>query len=383
MSAFGNPNALVRDGNTMGATDLSRNAKASIWGSLPMAMDEMGGTQPGVVAQMISMIGNGSSRERANVKGGLESGATWSLVNTVMANVSQRDLVAVAQKESTAIQYRLLEVNVEDVVRFDATSLTTFNADLGHIANNCAGALIHLMICKMTPNEANELVTANVNKAQRLLGAPQDARFQYRLLGAILTLQDLLKGAVFDTDELVDTFKAAFDEGAQYVSEVVLPSDEIELLSLALQEMRPFTLRTETETYLGHNKGAAYDRVLNERPPTTIHGRFVRSGAYAYMSTKFLREWAQKHSISEREILKVCREKGLVEKGIITIDLCKGTGDSGMATTRVHKVNVRRLSQELGYDPYTAEESANVIPLPGANPVRADAPVKGSALSNP
>jgi hypothetical protein len=391
MAAYGNVETLVKDGNDLGSTDLGRSAKASIWGTMPLAMDEMGGTRPGAVAELVSMIANGSSRVGMTKDGGLREGSTWALVNMMMANASQRDMISAAREGNSAIQFRLLEINVDDVVRFDDTSLDGFNRDLAHVSSACAGALgglIHLAICRAGVTKINEMVSAQVNEARRLVEAKQEARFQYRLLGLALVLQELLTNAglaFFDRDELIRTFRGVFDDGVEYVEETVLPTDGLELMAMILRAARPNTVITQNESHRGYAN--SYDVMLNARMPDLIEARHVISGGYTYIASDFVRNWAISHSVNDRDIIKACKDHGVLlvpdrsfpDRYTAALDLTKGMREGGAAVTRVYKIDARQLWLHLGVGGMD-DGAGNVVPLRSDAAPGVDSPVGAAGL---
>jgi hypothetical protein len=238
MTAFGAPDSLVKDSGKNGTTDIARIVKLSLAGTMPNSMEEMGGNKEASITELISSVANGSGRERGTKEGGMTAAATWSLINFITTNRAQRDMVGATQDESAAIQFRLLELNVDGGEEF--TEATTFDSEFGAIKRDCTGALgalLHLAICRLGAEKANVFVTKCVAAASAALGATQAARFQYRALGALIAAHKLLSKegcALFDLNELIAEFKDAHDIGVAYVQETVLSTNGAELLQLML-----------------------------------------------------------------------------------------------------------------------------------------------------
>lgn len=387
--AYGKPSELTNDTGKAGTTDLGRAARLAIHGTLPNVMDEMGGATPASVASIISSVANGSGRVQATREGGLKSGTSYSLINLITTNTSQRDMIAAVQNNSGAIQMRLLEINCENMPEYDIDMRTAFADDWAKLNRACTGALgalIHRDLCAMGAERANKLVADCCERAARLVEADQSARFQTRALGAMLACQLVLVRlglAPFALPGVVAAFKTAHDLGKNFVDDNILPTDGLELLSRALLELAPNTVVTETETHIGRNS-TKFDMPLNARVPDLVLARHVRSTGRTYVSVNALREWCSKKGVSEAEIVREARKSenevirthersrsdgGKSYNSSETYNLTKGMRDTMDLRCRCYTVDVRRLAQCLGVpeaDP--AVELTNVVPLQRAEP---------------
>lgn len=307
--AFGLPAALTNDSGKAGTTDNARISRLSIHGTMPNIMDEMGGASPASVASVISAVANGAAKERSTKDGGLNTSPPWALMNMMTTNTSQRDMINAVQDTSGAIQYRLLEINVEDMPEYDQEMRNSFTEDWSITNRQCTGALgavIHRAICEMGVVQANKLVTECCARASGLLNSSQTARFQYRGLGALLAMQLILKKlgmAPFELAPMVEAFKVAHDAGNEYVVENTLPTDGLELLSRALQDLAPYTIITPGETHPGKNSNA-WDIPLNERFPDRVVARHIQTSAITHVSVHALKEWCHDKGVSERDIIR-------------------------------------------------------------------------------
>ncbi len=384
--AYGKPSGLTNDSGKAGTTDNARVSGLSIFGTMPNVMDEMGGATPASVAGIISAVANGSGKARSKQDGGLSSSIPWALVNLVTTNTSQRDMISAIQNDSGAIQYRLLELNVEGVPEYDQATRDAFSADWAKLNRQCTGALgavIHREICALGVERANKLVADCCAKASAAVKADQSARFQYRGLGALLALHLLLTRlglAPFALGPMVEAFKVAHESGRDFVVDNVLPTDGLQLLSRVLQEMAPNTLVTEAETKVNQHS-TKFDMPLNARVPEVVHARHVKELGRTYLSVNALRAWCLKHGVSEPEIVRTARRDGVLvshdrlkgpkgtERKVVSVsaeyyNLAKGLRDSMELKCRVYTVNVRKLFQLLGAEP--EDFTGNVVALHGA-----------------
>lgn len=386
--AYGKPSGLTNDSGKAGTTDNARVSGLSIFGTMPNVMDEMGGASPLSVAGIISAVANGSGKRRSNKDGGLNDSIPWALINLVTTNTSQRDMISAIQSDSGAIQYRLLELNVENSPEYDQATRDSFTTDWAALNRLCTGALgavIHREICALGVERANQLVASCCAKAGAALRAEQSARFQYRGLGAMLALHLLLTKlglAPFALGPMVEAFRVAHDAGRDFVVDNVLPTGGLELLSRALQELAPHTLVTEHETRINQHT-TKYDMALNARVPDVVYGRHIKSLGRTYLSVQALREWCTKRGASEPEIVRTARAEGIlvthtqvrsakdgerkpVARSAEYFNLAKGLRDSMDLRCRVYTIDVRRLFQLLGdeMEDYTGhEKTGNVVPL--------------------
>lgn len=376
MLAYGNPDELAKDANESGSTDIARLSKLSLWGTMPMSMEEMGNTKETSIAKLISSVANGTGRTRATRGGGLTQSAPWALVNFITTNRAQRDMVTAAQEESAAIQNRLIELNVENV-SFGQAARDAYVTDWASVQNKCAGALgavIEYALCRMGTATLNAQVVKAVSKASALLSAEQDARFQYRALGAMMLVSVILQAEgmpLFSLQGLVDEFKAAHTSGKEYIAENVLPTKGEDLAVLMLGDLRPHTIITLGETNRGLEPNKM-DVPLNTRMPEVVKARHVATLGYTWVASHAVREWALGRKVSESDMLKDCKTAGVLQppnksaptKWTAQIDLFKGLKDSADARNSCYKFSTRVLKVLTGGDwDETGPGGANVLPI--------------------
>lgn len=362
--AFGNVSAQVNDSGKMGATDLGRVGRLSTLGTMPSIMDEMGGASAASVANLISAVANGAGRLTVKQDRSMRQEAPWSLINLITTNTSQRDMVAAVQANSSAIQHRLLEINVADAPTYDQELRDSFTSDWAALAP-CAGALgavIHFAICRVGVAGMNKLVTHWVSEAGKLVGADQSERFQYRGLGAMLALVALLDKlglAPFAKGPLIETFKAAHDVGRDYINMNILPSDSLERLARALLDLAPHTIVTEGETRSGP-KSTKFDVPLNTRMPDKIVARHIKSTGRTYLDVEAFKTWCRENGVNEQEIVRAARKSGVFvlgegrnngktwHKAVDYFNLTKGMKENMQLRCRVYTIETRHLAGYTG-----------------------------------
>ncbi len=393
MLAYGNPDSLSKDQNGNGSTDLARIAKLSMWGTMPASFDEMGRTGEKSVANLISAVANGTSREGATKDMGLRASAKWSLICLVSTNRSQRDMITVGEGESSAVQYRMLELDMNNMPDFSEDARNSFARDWAAVKGNSVGglgAVVQRAICAMGAERANELVMTCVERAAKLIASEKEDRFQYRALGAMLALQLILGKlgmAMFNTKTMVAEFIEANDSAKDYVKENMLPTDGLELLSRALHDLRANTVVTENE---GESRGkvAYYARAVGGRIPNQVDARFVASTSMMYVSVDALRKWCAEKHIRDTEMI-VPAKKAQVLRPIYPsrvskinpekypshdrFNLLRGMEESTVSMVPCYAFNVHRLALRVGPEIENALSIENVIRLHGGKPDEAAA----------
>lgn len=374
--AYGMPGVLSNDSGKAGATVNARIGKLSLHGTLPSIMDEMGDLLPSEVATTVSSVANGAGKSTVTSNRTMRQEATWSLINIITTNVSQRDMVAVARSAAGPVLYRMLEIDVDGMPTYDQARIESFRDDWAEVARECPGALgaiIHREICALGVANMVKLVTKCVSRAEKLVGATQSARFQSRGLGAMLALNLLLRNAkidLFDINVLCATFKTAHDANVDYVVENTIPDNPLMQLSKFLRDIGHDTIVTREESGGGGYR-TAVDRPLNARMPDTPVARHILTSGITYVAVDALKKWCGEHGLSERTIITAARRDGIV----VPVTRSLGPKAGGRTTNRSYEykvltkgmecdmkilckaytVSVRRLntalrSTELGFD---------------------------------
>ncbi len=291
-------------------------------------------------------------------------------------NRAQRDMVASTQNESAAIQHRLIELNL-DGTEFAKEDTATYSAAYSEAQRDCPGAMgavIHRLIVAQGVVALNKGVMHCVTKASEMLDAKQDARFQYRALGAMLYLQILLRKVgleMFDTATLVAEFKKAHANGLSYIAENILPTGGVELMQVMLNDLKPKTLITENETQRrGRGQENKFDLPLNERMPDKVLARHITAMGWTYVSGQAVKEWCGEKKVSERDMLNDCKKAGVLippnshmpNRFSQQVDLFRGTREENAAWCSTYKVDVRKLAQATGAD-WHITTAENVVPI--------------------
>lgn len=322
--AFGSPSALTKDNDDLNTTALARLARLSVCGTMPINMDEMGDMDAKSLATLIRTVANGSGRLRATKDGGLSTSAPWALVCLIGTNKSQREIIAQVRKESSAEQFRLLEIDVERMPQFGTDAQVGFEQAWKTMGKHSGalGALIHLRICRMGVDKINELVSERVAEAARLvqeIKVESASRFQYRGLGAILTLYDLLEPmglAPFSREAVVREFLEAYKGTLSFVEENVVPTNGLESLAQMLQGLQSNTIITQgwNRTPGRKNDVTKFDFDIRGRVPNVVHARHVLSQRKTYISSASVKEWCRTNGVRESMVLGAGRHSGVFER---------------------------------------------------------------------
>lgn len=354
--AFGTPSGLVLQLDRTNSTGNARQALLLQSGTMPSFMDEMEDVDAKDLANLISSVGNGATKNRMKENLQLTGGDPIALINLMSTNKSHRELVAADRNESPAVQMRMLEIECSGVIgvsQEQALAETEARGSL-HDCAGAVGALIHYAMCSMGAEKLNRLGVMWADRARTLVQGSQDGRIMWRALGAMMAVRQILASLglkVFEDQVLIDEFKRWHDAGYEFASERILPSEGQDLMSMMLSDLASRTLITLEETDL-RKKGAKPDMPLNDRVPDEVVARSVLSGHYVYVKTDAIREWAFKKRVSYRTILNRCREIGVIETGSdkkasMQVDLHKGTRASQGVRSFVVRVDLRRLGGDV------------------------------------
>ncbi len=372
--AYGLPAELTKDRNANASTDLARIQRMSLMGTLPVPMDEMGSMSASAIANLISAVANGSARERVTKDGGLSLGSTWALISVLATNKSARDMIAASSGESNAIQYRLLELDVDKITEFSIPDRKAFEHDWTEIID-CAGALgavIHRELCLLGVQAVNRLVVGASHKASERIESKQTDRFQYRGLGAVMALHALLRRIgleIFDLETLIAEFRSAHELGASYAQEHSMPSDGLELLHLALNDLTQFTAVTLRETRRTKHV-TTYDEPLVQLP-REIKARHIVETRLTYVATTALRQWCAEKGTSFSKIISAAKSRGLLSSVYSSragkasaYNLLKGMRGSTESSVSCYCFDVGKLALETGRDTMAEVlDKNNIIPI--------------------
>lgn len=314
-AAYGK-DTLARKGNDASITPVAAITTAANTAIYPMLLDEVTQNDASRAAANVDTFANGQGRVRAKSDGAVGKPAeTWALVTCVATNVPQRELLSHSQKRSDALLKRLLELNF-DPIPHDTTpeQIEAFRADLKVVQEHCGafGLFQALAAVKAGHKRLTEMTSANVARAFELLGVSQDFRFYARMLGALLTNQQLLgRWAPFTEEELVASFQRAIRDTTWYV-ENNRTSPEGELGAL-ISELSPHIAVTKSWTKRTGRAGET-DVLLNSNVRQPILGREVQDWGCVLLECNAVRDWCVKQQQSVSGFVQKMEEAGLLVK---------------------------------------------------------------------
>lgn len=357
-AAYGK-NALARKGNTGSITPVAAATIAMNMAVYPFLLDEVTQNDAGNAAALIDTFANGLGRVRAAADGAVRNAAaSWANVTTLATNVPQRELLSVAQKRSEALLMRLMELNFDDTPR--TGDREAFAADLKDVQATCGsfGLFQALLAVRTGCDELTKITASNVTKAYHLLEVGQDFRFFARMLGAMLTAQQLLgRHAPFDMDDLVAAFKAAIKDTLWYVA--ANKNTPVGDLSQLLNHVAANVAVTKTwSKRTGKDEGNA-DVLLNPNLRLPVLGREVQDWGVVYVDASAVREWCVQQQMSINAFVAKCEDANLLirdgDKEKIRLRLT--TGIMGLPTTMgyYYKFRTRPAEAQVSGD--------NVVPL--------------------
>ena len=370
--AFGLPSGLNRDNDDLNTTAFGRMAKFSLSGTMPVNMDEMGDMDSKSLATLIRTIANGSGRVRATKDGGLNAAAPWALTCLIGTNKSQREIISQVRKESSAEQFRLLELDVERMPSFGLEAQKAFEREWKTMSHNAGalGAIVHLLICRMGVAKINELVSEKVAEAASVVQGVRElqaSRFQYRGLGALMALNELLAPLnlmPFAMEGMVEEFLKAYRAACEYVDDHVVPTDGLELLEKMLLELQPHTIITLAETRRNMHV-TQYDQDVRGRPPLEVKARHITSTGVTYVSVDAIREWCAENKVREATLIGAAKAHdvlsrirasdmggdGYSKRWASRYNLFKGMRENpGGVGVQCYMFNVHKLAQLRGED---------------------------------
>jgi hypothetical protein len=365
-AAYGK-NALARKGDKNSITPTAAATLAMNCAIYPMLLDEVTQNDSKQAAQLVDTFSNGLGRNRAIADGSVRKGASsWALVTTVATNIPQRELLSSAQKNSDALQMRVLELNFDDMP--NDGDREAFAADLKRVQDKCGafGLFQALQAVRTGCDKLTAMTAANVTEAYKLLGVDQQFRFFARMLGAMLTTWQLLgKHAPFDMDELVQTFRAAIKDTVGF-TQAVRRTPEGDLGAL-LSFVAPNVAVTKTWTRRRGGRGdtttGEADVVLNAssvRQPWK--GREVTDWGVVFVEANAVREWCIQEQMAVSSFLNRVESIGMLaryEDGKDRAKLRLTTGCVGVPTAQGYYFMFRTRPAEAG----EVSDGSNVVEL--------------------
>lgn len=329
----------------------------------PLVLDEVTQNNAATAAKMVNAFANGTGRERAEQTGALqEAPKTWSLVTCMSTNVPQRELVAVVQKNSDALQLRMLELDFSDMPLTGNKDL--FREEFHEIALNCGayGLVQARLATYLGPVRLNRLVKNNLTKAFEVLGVDQTYRFFARALAIALTnIQIMGKLSPFEAEDVIATFKNALGLTQGFVKDHKrTPQDTLaQLLSAASPNVavtRSFTKRA------GRGSEDRGDVLLNPNVHTPLFGREVKEWGQVILTRSFVNKWCSENQVPSSSLLAELTKAGLLmvmEDGSIARQVKLGTGIASQVTNGQWCFTFRTSTPTESAE----ADPANVVPL--------------------
>lgn len=319
-AAFGSVQVNM-DGDQSTATVNGLMGLLSMSGTMPMNMDEMGDVEPKTLAVLIRTIANGASKIRAFTTGGVNSQTPWALTCLIGTNKSQREIINVARKTSSAEQFRIIEMRVNDI-EFPAEVSAAYRVKWPKVVaqGGALGAVIHLLICGMGVEKANEFVQQRVNEAAEILQAVHEeaaGRFMHRGLGAALALHDLLETrdlAPFPRENIIRQFVQAYENTIDFVNDNVVNSDDLRLIAKMAADIHPNTIITHKFKTAHEALKSGYDKDIRVNPPNNPVARFHIEEGDLYVTAAALREWCAENRVSESALLGAAKHNNLLKR---------------------------------------------------------------------
>lgn len=310
-AAYGK-DTLARKGNDASITPVAAATTAKNTAIYPFLLDEVTQNEAQRAAALIDTFANGSGRLRAKSDGSVaKSAETWALVSCVATNVPQRELLTATQKRSDALLMRLMELNFDDIPQ--SGDVEAFREDLKRVQQECGafGLFQALLAVKTGPQKLTEMTAANVTKAFELLGVGQQFRFFARMLGAMLTNNQLLgKWAPFDTEELVTTFRKAIKDTIWYVqANRTTPDGELGSLISAVSAQ---VVVTKTWSKLSGRGTNDNDVVLNQHVKLPLLGREVQDWGCVMIEASAVRQFCLENQMSVSNFIRKMEAAGLL-----------------------------------------------------------------------
>lgn len=335
-AAFGRPD-LKRAGKREAMTAVAAATTAKTMAVYPFILDEVTQNEAKQAAGMIDTFANGQGRIRARQDGSVaKSAETWALVTLMSTNVSQRELLAMAQKQSNALLMRMIELDFDSVPA--AGDKLAFSADLKTISAEAGsfGLLLALCAVQRGPEKMTALAQENMARAYKALHAEQDYRFFARGLAALLTMNQLLgRMAPFDEDELIDTFCGAVADTRQFVD--TNTSSPSALLHQFLNAHAASILVTKDMRHR-YEAGGSMEILLNPHVRAPYVGREIKDSGRVLVGMMFFRQWCAEQQISASGLLNQLQNERL----LVVHDGCQHTpavdvarGLVGLPTTRM------------------------------------------------
>lgn len=314
-ACYGNSAEMMPPGSDKDATANAQSTRLSIMGTMPFHADEVTGNKAEDTGVLVNRIANGTDRARVYRDGAAKEAFTWSLIGTVSTNIPQRELLAVVQQSSDALQNRLVEIPCEFPERHDAEHAVFRDRFKAEMAPNfgALGALLHLFIVSRGPEEIQAAINKRFEEAARHVpGATHRQRFIQSAMACALCTHDILQRMgiqLFNRDKLLSLYTEAVTDTITFSATVV--KTPIDLMRKMVSDMASNIIVTKNELHL-RNDGV--DTVINERTLRAPWvGRRIENTSTLYLMSDAIKEWARENQVSYNEILRAAKREGVLK----------------------------------------------------------------------
>lgn len=328
-AAWGNPNSLVPAGSKHDMTQNAMVARIASHGTMAFAADEVTQNGPLETANLINVVAGGQTKYRATKTGGVSGNqSTWSLISVLSSNTRQREMLALAQSQSSALQMRMIELDCDTLTRVDAATSQSYeeakNSEL-YANYGALGAMINYACVKAGYAEMRKRGMAALAKAREVLPNSQEGRFFCRALAAVFMLQDVLEQIglpIFDTASLSHQFKVSYISSINSARQLTMTSVD------RVREYVRSNIRSFATTDNFRTSGPQKDRLLGG-VPLEVMGRNVLATGLTYIAIRPFSKWCADSGASALTVLNELQGQGRL---LMT--------QSGGSDTAVHSVNL-------------------------------------------
>lgn len=303
-AAWGNANSLVPAGSKHDMTPNAMVARIASHGTMAFAADEVTQNGPAETANLINVVAGGQTKHRANKTGGISgTQSTWSLISILSSNTRQREMLAIAQSQSNALQMRMIELDCDKLRRVDARTSQAYeearNSQL-HANYGALGALLNYYCVQRGYEEMRKRGVAALAKAREVLPNAQEGRFFCRALAAVYMLQDALaelKLTIFETPALQEQFYDAYINSINSARELTMTS---------VDRVREY-IRANLRSIITTDNLRATDSPIRDRmlgtTPTEVVGRNILATGVTYLALRPFSKWCVTEGASATTII--------------------------------------------------------------------------------
>jgi hypothetical protein len=365
-SCYGDPSALVQSGATFDSTLAHQSAKAAVFGTMPLFLDEVTQNTAADVATLINRMAQGADRGRADRSGQARETKTWALVSSLSTNVPQREMLTGAQESSDALQMRLVELTCE-FPRIEGAAHVDYEEDRDKMLMpnyGALGAVLHLMIVRSGADASRKYVQQRMREAALLIpGSTQRERFMQRGMACVLACHDALaqmKVTMFDRQVLIDEYVKITRDAVDYSTTVVrTPKQNLQRM---ISDLAPHIIVTEDDQ--ASTQISRVEPVSNAaqlRAPYA--GRRIRQYGTLYLMVDSMKDWCRLHQVSYTDLRSFMSQHNYLRvfgsddrPTAKTIRITRGT-DLSLVSGPCYAIDEGKIFTDVG------EGVSNVVPM--------------------